>query len=59
MVWGALWDDGSQKHGYSAQSYLEVLDGDVAGIFERLDPGYEFMQDNASICNNSEYKEDE
>ena len=61
MVWGALWDNGrsnlyimdrdfeSQKHGYSAQSYLEVLDGEVAGIFERMDPGYEFMQDNASI----------
>jgi Transposase/DDE superfamily endonuclease len=61
MVWGAFWDDGrsnlyimdrdfeSQKHGYSAQSYLEVLDGEVAGIFERLDLGYEFMQDNAPI----------
>ena len=61
MVWGAFWDDGrsnlyimdrdfeSAKHGYSAESYLEVLDGEVAGIFENLDPGYEFMQDNASI----------
>ena len=61
MVWGAFWDDGrsnlyimdrdfeSAKHGYSAESYLEVLDGEVASIFENLDPGYEFMQDNASI----------
>jgi hypothetical protein len=61
MVWGAFWDNGrsklyimdrdfeSAKHGYSARSYLEVLNAEVAPIFEELDPGYEFMQDNASI----------
>jgi hypothetical protein len=61
MVWGAFWDTGrtnlyimdrdfeSKKHGYSANSYLEVLDAEVAPAFEELDDGYEFMQDNASI----------
>jgi hypothetical protein len=61
MVWGAFWDLGrsnlyimdrdfeSAKHGYSARSYLEVLDAEVGPIFEELDPGYIFMQDNASI----------
>ena len=61
MVWGAFWDNGrsnlyimdrdfeSAKHGYSARSYIEVLDAEVASIFEDLDDGYEFMQDNASI----------
>ena len=61
MVWGAFWDNGrsnlyiidrdfeSKKHGYSAESYLEVLNAEVGPIFEDLDAGYEFMQDNASI----------
>jgi len=61
MVWAGFWDLGrsslyimdrdfeSKKHGYSAESYLEVLDGEVAPIYATLDPGYEFMQDNASI----------
>ena len=40
----------SKKHGYSARSYIEVLDAEVERIFEELDdPGYEYMQDNASI----------
>jgi hypothetical protein len=39
----------SKKHGYSAESYLEVLNAEVAPIFEDLEPGYEYMQDNASI----------
>jgi hypothetical protein len=40
----------SKKHGYSANSYLEVLDAMVAPVVEELnDPGYIFMQDNASI----------
>ena len=39
----------SKKHGYSAESYLEVLEAEVAPIFEDLEPGYEFMQGNASI----------
>jgi hypothetical protein len=61
MVWGAFWDHGrsplyimdrdfeSKKHGYSANSYLEVLDNSLLPIFQGLEPGYEFMQDNASI----------
>jgi hypothetical protein len=61
MVWGAFWDTGrsgcyimdrdfeSAKHGYSAKSYLEVLDAEVEPIFKKLDDGYSFMQDNASI----------
>ncbi|PVH70232.1 hypothetical protein DL98DRAFT_504846 [Cadophora sp. DSE1049] len=61
MVWGAFWDTGrtnlyimdrdfeSKKHGYSAESYLEVLDAEVKPTFRHLDGGYEFMQDNASI----------
>ena len=62
MVWGCFWDTGrtglylmdrdfeSKKHRYSANSYLEVLDAMVAPAMQRLnDPGYIFMQDNASI----------
>ena len=61
MVWGAFWDNGrsnlyimdrdfeSAKHRYSANSYLEGLDAEVEPIFEGLDDGYAFMQDNASI----------
>jgi hypothetical protein len=55
MVWGAFWDNGrsnlyiidrdfkSKKHGYSTESYLEVLEAEVALIFEDLEPGYEFI----------------
>jgi hypothetical protein len=39
----------SAKHGYSARSYLEVCEAEVAPIFQELDDGYLFMQDNASI----------
>jgi len=39
----------SAKHGYSARLYLEVCEAEVAPIFEELDDGYLFMQDNASI----------
>ena len=39
----------SKKHRYSAKSYLEVLDAEVEPIFQKLDGGYAFMQDNASI----------
>jgi hypothetical protein len=61
MVWGCFWDlrrsklyimdrdFESKKHRYSAESYLEVLDAEVAPIYSTLDKGYEFMQDNASI----------
>src|SRR5438876_12119642 len=61
MVWECFWDTGrtslyiidhdfeSKKHGYSANSYLEVLDAEVAPAYASLDPGYIFMQDNALI----------
>ncbi len=58
MIWGAFWGSGrsdlylldrdfeSKKHGYSAVSYIQILDHNLAGIWE---PGLVFMQDNASI----------
>jgi hypothetical protein len=61
MIWGCFWDGGrsnlyiinrdfeSAKHRYSANSYLEVLDAEVAPIYESLDKGYLFIQENASI----------
>ena len=61
MVQGAFQDVGrsncyiidrdfeSKKHEYFARSYIEVLDAKVKLIFEELDEGYLFMQDNASI----------
>jgi hypothetical protein len=61
MVWGAFWDlrrNGcyiidcdfeSAKHGYSAKSYLEVCEVEIALIFEELDDRYLFMQNNTSI----------
>jgi transposase len=36
----------SKKHGYSAKSYLEVLEDQLPTCWE---PGLIFMQDNASI----------
>jgi len=69
MVWGSFWDDGrtglyimdrdfeSKKHGYSAESYLEVLEAEVAPTFENLENGYVFMQDNASIHTAAKVKE--
>jgi hypothetical protein len=33
----------SAKHGYSAKSYLEVYEAEVAPIFEKLDDRYLFM----------------
>jgi len=62
MVWGYFWDTGrtglylmdrdfkSKKYRYSANSYLEILDAMIIPIIIVLnDPGYIFMQDNASI----------
>ena len=61
MVQGCFWDNSktnlyimdrdfeSKKHGYSAESYLEVLNAEVEPVYEVLGPGYTFMQDNASI----------
>ena len=62
MVQGCFWDIGrtslylinrdfeSKKHGYSANSYIKVLDAIVAPAIEELNNlGYIFMQDNAFI----------
>jgi hypothetical protein len=61
MVYAAFWDTGrtqlyimdrdfeSKKHGYSANSYVEVLIDPVLYWYRKLDRGYIFMQDNASI----------
>ena len=58
MIWGAFWgsersnlylldrDFESKKHGYSAASYIKVLNDNLTGIWE---PGLVFMQDNAPI----------
>lgn len=58
MVWGCFWGDGrsdlylldwdfeSLKHGYSANSYIEVLDNELARHYQE---GLIFMQDNALI----------
>jgi transposase len=58
MVWGAIWvggrsdlyimdrDEASKKNGYSANSYVEVLEDQLPTIWS---PGMLFMQDNASI----------
>jgi hypothetical protein len=57
MVWAAFWGTGrtllyimdrdfeSKKHGYSANSYIEVLDAHA----QYIDNDLVFMQDNASI----------
>ena len=58
MVWGAIWyggrsdlvimerDEESKKGGYSAKSYLAVMEDQLPTIWE---PGMVFMQDNAPI----------
>jgi hypothetical protein len=58
MIWAAFWgseksdiyslerDFEAKKRGYSAASYLAVLDQNLLGIYE---PGLIFMQDNAPI----------
>ena len=55
IVWGAFWDTGrsrcyiidrdfkSTKYGYSANSYLEVYEAEVALIFGYLDDRYLFI----------------
>ena len=55
MVWVCFWDLGrsnlyiidrdfeSQKYRYSANSYIEVLDAELALIHKKLDPGYIFI----------------
>jgi transposase len=61
MVWGCFWDDGrtnlyimdrdfeSKKHSYSAENYLEVLEGELEPTLRSILKGYYFIQDNASI----------
>jgi len=61
MVWGYFWDQGrtslyiidrdfeSKKYGYSAKFYLEVLETEIIAMFEYLDFGYQFIQNNTSI----------
>jgi hypothetical protein len=61
MVWAAFWGTGrtsfyimdrdfeSKKHGYSAASYLEVLEAMVLGLYRKLGRDYVFIQDNATI----------
>ena len=61
MVWVYFWDLGwfnlyiinrdfeSQKYRYSTNSYIKVLDAELALIHEKLDLGYIFIQDNTSI----------
>jgi hypothetical protein len=61
IVWGGFWDDErtslyimdrdfeSKKHGYLAESYLEVLNAEVEPAYRKLGKGYTFMQDNTSI----------
>ena len=47
----------STKHGYSANSYLEVLTAQVLFWHRQLDKGYVFMQNNASIHTANKVKE--
>ena len=58
MVWACFWgmhrselyaltrDSEAKRNGYSANSYIQVLDDNLLGIYE---PGLIFMQDNAPI----------
>ena len=62
MVWACFWKESGQikrsnlwilerdfeskKHGYSARSYIDVLDNNLPSCWQ---PGLIFMQDNASI----------
>jgi len=58
MIWGAIWlggrseiifmerDEEAPRQGYSANSYLAVLDEEIPRIWS---PGMTFMQDGARI----------
>lgn len=58
MIWAAIWGRGHsrinmlnrdprcERNGYSAGSYIEILENNLITIWE---PGLEFMQDNAPI----------
>lgn len=39
----------SAKHEYNANSYLEMFETEMAPIFEELDIGYQFIQNNVFI----------
>lgn len=66
MVWGAFWglnksdlyllrrDFAAKKQGYSAESYIQVLDDNLTGIYT---PDLTFMQDNAPIHSAKKVKE--
>jgi transposase len=66
MIWAAIWgsnhsditflsrDFESAKFGYSAKSYIEILEANLFSIWE---PGLEFMQDNAPIHSARKVKE--
>jgi hypothetical protein len=61
IVWGYSWDlrrtsfyiinkdFESLKYMYSANSYLEVLEAEIWLVYQAIDLGYVFMQDNALI----------
>ncbi|KAF1356511.1 hypothetical protein BDV97DRAFT_324236, partial [Delphinella strobiligena] len=58
MVWACFWGDGVSrlipmgcdfeaiKEGYSAASYISILDDELVRLYE---PGHIFMHDNAPI----------
>ena len=61
MVWAAFWGnsrsnlvklscDSTAQRGNSANSYLQILDENLRGIWES---GLTFMQDNSSIVNHN------
>jgi len=66
MVWGAFWatnksdlyllqrDFAAKKQGYSAASYIDVLESNLLGLY---DPSLLFMQDNAPIYSAKKTKE--
>ena len=55
IIWATFWDNGRsnlyimdwdfelKKYEYSTNSYLEVLDTEVAPIYSQLESGYKFM----------------
>jgi DDE superfamily endonuclease len=66
MVWGAIWlggrsdlvimtrDEEAKRNGYSANSYIDVLDQTIERYWQ---PGMTFMQDGASIHTAKKVKE--
>ena len=66
MIWGSIWigghsdliimqrDSSSDQGGYSAASYLDVLEEALPHCYE---PGRKFMQDNARIHTAKKVKE--